>query len=87
MCILAWWSMIYIKLRSLSIDYMFKEIIQYACPSDGFLHSDENRVGGVMVSVLASGVVDRGFEPRSGQTKDYKMGVCCFSDKDAALRR
>ena len=25
-----------------------------------------------MVSVLASSVVDRGFEPRSGQTKDYK---------------
>jgi hypothetical protein len=24
-----------------------------------------------MVSVLASNVVDRGFEPRSGQTKDY----------------
>ena len=66
---------------------MFKEIIHYTCPSDGFLHSDGNRVGGVMVSVLASGVVYRGFEPRSGQTKDYKMGVCCFSDKHAALRR
>ena len=25
--------------------------------------------GGVMVSVLASSAVDRGFEPRSGQTK------------------
>jgi hypothetical protein len=25
----------------------------------------------VMVSVLASSVVDRGFEPRSSQTKDY----------------
>ena len=24
-----------------------------------------------MVSVLSSRVVDRGFEPRSGQTKDY----------------
>ena len=32
-----------------------------------------NRVGGVMVSVLASSVVDRGFEPWSGQTKDYKI--------------
>jgi hypothetical protein len=30
-----------------------------------------NRIGGVMVSVLASSTVDRGFEPRSGQTKDY----------------
>jgi hypothetical protein len=26
------------------------------------------RIGGVMVSVLASSAVDRGFEPRSGQT-------------------
>jgi hypothetical protein len=39
-----------------------------------------------MVSVLASSVVDRGFEPRSGQTNDYKIGICCFSDKHAALR-
>ena len=40
-----------------------------------------------MVRVLASSVVDRGFQPRSGQTKDYEIGVCCFSDKQAALRR
>ena len=45
-----------------------------------------NRIGGVMVSVLASSVVDHGFEPRSGQTKDYKIGMCCFSAKYAALR-
>ena len=31
--------------------------------------------------------VDRGFESRSGQTKDYKLGICCFSAKHAALRR
>jgi hypothetical protein len=29
-----------------------------------------NRIGGVMVSVLASGAVDRGFKPLSGQPKD-----------------
>ena len=40
-----------------------------------------------MVSVLASSVVDHGFEPRSGQSKDYEIGVCCFSAKHAALRR
>jgi hypothetical protein len=40
-----------------------------------------------MVSVLVSSVVDRGFQPRSGQTKDYKIGMCCFSAKHAALRR
>jgi hypothetical protein len=46
-----------------------------------------NRIGGVMDSVLVSSVVDRGFEPRSGQTKDYKIGICCFSTKHVALRR
>jgi len=40
-----------------------------------------------MISVLASGVVDRRFEPRSGQTKYYKIGICCFCDKHAALMR
>ena len=38
----------------------------------------DNRIGGVMVSVLASSAVDLGFEPRSGQTKDYNIGICCF---------
>ena len=46
-----------------------------------------NRIGGVMVSVLSSSTVDRGFESRSRQTKDYKIGICCFSAKHAALRK
>jgi hypothetical protein len=46
-----------------------------------------HRIGGVMVSVLTSSTVDRGFKPRSGQTKDYKIGICCFSVKHAELRR
>ena len=29
-----------------------------------------------VVTVLASSAVDRGFESRSGQTKDYKIGIC-----------
>ena len=45
------------------------------------------RIGGVMFSGLASSAVDRGFEPRSGHTKDYKIDICCFSAKHAALRR
>ena len=40
-----------------------------------------------MVSVLASSAVDRGFEPRSGYTKDYTIGICYFSAKHAVLRR
>ena len=35
----------------------------------------QNRIGGVMVSVLASSAVDRGFEPQSGQTKDLMILV------------
>jgi hypothetical protein len=44
-------------------------------------------IGGVIVSVLTSSVVDSGFKPWSGQTKDYKIGICCFSAKHVALRR
>ena len=40
--------------------------------------NQKHRIGGVMVSVLASSAVDRRFEPRSGQTKGYKIGICCF---------
>jgi hypothetical protein len=47
----------------------------------------KNRIGGVLVSVLTSNAVDRGFEPRSGQTKDYPIGICCFSAKHKASRR
>jgi hypothetical protein len=30
---------------------------------------------------------DRGLECRSGQTRDYKTGICCFSVKHALLRK
>ena len=46
-----------------------------------------NRIDGVMVSVLVSSAVERGFELRSGQTKDYKIGIDCLFAKHAALRR
>ena len=49
--------------------------------------NSRNCIGSVMVSVLAPSAVDRGFEPRSGQTKDYKIGIYCFSTKHIALRR
>ena len=41
-----------------------------------------NHIGGVMLSV-----VERGFQSRSGQTKDYKTGSCCFFAKHAAFRK
>jgi hypothetical protein len=40
-----------------------------------------------MVSVLALNAVDRGLEPRLGQTKDYKIENCCFSAKHTPLRQ
>ena len=43
--------------------------------------------GGVIVIVLSSTVVDRGFEPRSGQTKDYNICIFFFSANYAVLRR
>jgi hypothetical protein len=37
-----------------------------------------------MASVLALSAVDCELEPRSGQTRDYKTGICSFSAKHAA---
>ena len=37
-----------------------------------------------MVSVLVSSAVDRVFELRSGQTKNYK--TCCFSTKKRIIK-
>jgi hypothetical protein len=39
-----------------------------------------------MVRMLASIAVDRGFEPPSGQTNDYKIGIFCFSAKHTASK-
>ena len=39
-----------------------------------------------MISVLASSAVDRGFDPRSGPARDYKIGICRFYAKHEVLR-
>jgi hypothetical protein len=39
----------------------------------------------LMVNMQPLSVVDRWFELRSGQIKDYRIGICCFSAKHAAL--
>jgi hypothetical protein len=50
---------------------------------------NDNRIGGVMASVPVSSVVDRGFEPRSGQTKDYLIWylllLCIIRKKEQKL--
>jgi hypothetical protein len=53
------------------------------------LYHGENKLifNEMMMRSAFSSAVDRGFEPLSGQTKDYKIGICCFSFKQAALRR
>ena len=44
-------------------------------------------ISGVMVSVLVSCAVDCGFQPLLGQTKECKIGICCFFVKHVAFRR
>lgn len=51
------------------------------------ISSTDNRIGGVMVSMLASSVVDCGFEPLSGQTQwlilvfvTYPLRTTCFKE-------
>ena len=39
------------------------------------------RIGGLMVSVLVSSAVDRGFESQLGHTKDCNISICFFSAK------
>jgi hypothetical protein len=39
-----------------------------------------NCIGSVMVSVLASSAVDGGFKLRSGQTKDYEIGIFLYQE-------
>jgi hypothetical protein len=40
----------------------------------------------VFLCIFSRSVVDRAFESRSGQTKDYAIGICYFSAKNATLR-
>ena len=47
----------------------------------------QNRIGDEMISVLTSRAVDCEFDTLSGQTIDYKIGICCFSAKHTALWR
>ena len=39
------------------------------------------------IRLLAASVVEREFEPRSGQIKNYEIVICCFFAKHAAVRR
>ena len=43
-------------------------------------------LGGVMVGVIAWSLEGPGLDPHPDQTKDSKIGICCFSAKHAAFR-
>ena len=44
-------------------------------------------ISGVMSCMLTSSAIDHGFEAQSGQTKDHKIGMCCFSAEHATVSR
>ena len=44
-----------------------------------------NLIDGVIVNVLASSAIGRGFEAWSGKTKNYKIGMYWFSAKTGWL--
>ena len=46
----------------------------------------QNCISGVMVGVLISKAIDCDIDPLSCQTKDYKIGIYCFSAKRTTLR-
>ena len=59
----------------------YSTIVTFVLPGTGIYNLEKTNIGGVMVNVLASSMVDL------GQTKEYKFDMCCFSAKHAASRR
>jgi hypothetical protein len=53
----------------------------FNCSSRG-----KNCIGVVIDIMLVSSVIDHGFELRTGQTKNYKISICCFCTNHAVLR-
>jgi len=62
------------------------DFITFSCSGVISLFTLAGRIVDVMVVPLASGPVHRGFGPMSGQSKDYKTGICLFFAKHTALR-
>ena len=75
-------------LHGCEFDVSFVEFTFSSCQTvSTVLSYSKNSISGVMVSVLASSVIYREYKPRSDQSKDYNIGICCFSAKHAALQR
>ena len=60
---------------------IYSTIVTFVLPGTGIYNLEKTNIGGVMVNVLASSMVDL------GQTKDYKFDICCFSARHATIRR
>ena len=67
MCFTYTWYLKNILGNFFFLSFNFKPWLKYN------LYFTINCIGGVMVSVLASSAVIRGFEPRSGQTKAIEL--------------
>ena len=50
-----------------------------------YILDKSNHIGGIIVIVLGSSAVGRGFDPRSSETKDYNISICWFSTKQEPL--
>ena len=77
----------YLIIKKIILLYSEFRGIQYSTRKKKKQNKNSGRIAGVMVSVLAFSVVDRGFDPQSGQTQDYNTGMCCFSAKHTSLSR
>ena len=71
-------QLIKVKLLQDKSDYIYIDSFTYTCTpkrrnriKQSSHHEEYSRIIGVLVSVLASSVVDREFELRWGHTKDY----------------
>ena len=71
--------------RFLKFWYSFVHIFDIVINNYSLRLKYMSHISGVIVSVLASSVVDHGFEPQSGQTKDNKIGSCFFPKHTALM--
>ena len=51
-----------------------------------FTEQNHMYISRVIINVLTSSVLYLEYEHRSGEIKDYKIGICYFSSKHAALK-
>ena len=72
-----------INIQSILCKHWIVQYIKYTCLSYFLLHY--NFLYDVSRLILTA--IDHRFNHRSGQIKEYKSSICCFSDKYVASRR